>query len=153
MTASITHPSLYAEDYALWLSETIALLRTGQLGSVDFEHLIEELEDMGISQKQALESNLIVLLMHLLKWKYQPSKRSGSWRSTIREHRRRILRSFADSPSLKRYFGDIFEGCYQEARQQAADETELDLAVFGVNCSFSVDDILNPDYLPNQEVR
>jgi hypothetical protein len=138
MTLLAGNKSLYSQDYALWLEETIRLLRSGQLEAIEANYLIEELTDRGISQKHALESNLIVLLVHLLKWKYQPSKRSGSWRSAIREHRRRILRAFADSPSLRRYFGDIFKGCYQEARQQAAEETELDLVVFAVDCLFLV---------------
>lgn len=148
MTLLTSNKSLYIQDYALWLEETVRLLRSGQLGAIEVNDLIEELTDMGISQKHALESNLIVLLVHLLKWKYQPSKRSGSWRSTIREHRRRILRAFADSPSLRRYFGDIFEGSYQEARQQAADETELDLAIFAVNCLFSAVEVLDSEFLP-----
>ncbi|MGB5771167.1 MAG: DUF29 domain-containing protein, partial [Crocosphaera sp.] len=124
------------------------LLREGKLRELDVSNLIEEIEDMGISQKNALESNLIILLMHLLKWKYQPEKQSGSWRGSIREHRRRILKAFKNSPSLKRYFEEVFNESYQEARKQAADETELSLNIFPESCPFEIEQILDSEYLP-----
>jgi hypothetical protein len=139
---------LYEKDYYLWLEETVQLLREGKLRELDVSNLIEEIEDMGISQKNALESNLIILLMHLLKWKYQPEKQSGSWRGSIREHRRRILKAFKNSPSLKRYFEEVFNESYQEARKQAADETELSLNIFPENCPFEIEQILDSEYLP-----
>ncbi|CCQ53381.1 DUF29 domain-containing protein [Crocosphaera watsonii WH 8501] len=140
--------NLYDKDYYLWLEETIQLLQEGRLTDLDIFNLIEEIKDMGRSEKNALESNLIVLLMHLLKWKYQPEEQSGSWRGSIREHRRRILKAFKNSPSLKRYFEVVFDESYQEARKQAADETELSLNTFPKNCPFKIEEILDPEYLP-----
>ena len=140
--------NLYDKDYYLWLEETIQLLQEGRLTDLDIFNLIEEIKDMGRSEKNALESNLIVLLMHLLKWKYQPEEQSGSWRGSIREHRRRILKAFKNSPSLKRYFEVVFDESYQEARKQAADETELSLNPFPKNCPFKIEEILDPEYLP-----
>lgn len=149
MKTDTVNLTLYEKDYYLWLENTVQLLKDGQLSALDTNHLIEEIEDMGISQKNALESNLIVLLMHLLKWKYQPQKQTGSWRSSIREHRRRILKTFRNSPSLKRYFEETFDEAYQEARLQASDETELPLDTFPSECPFTQEEILNPDYLPD----
>ncbi|CCQ55919.1 MAG: DUF29 domain-containing protein [Crocosphaera sp.] len=140
--------NLYDKDYYLWLEETIQLLQEGRLTDLDIFNLIEEIKDMGRSEKNALESNLIVLLMHLFKWKYQPEEQSGSWRGSIREHRRRILKAFKNSPSLKRYFEVVFDESYQEARKQAADETELSLNTFPKNCPFKIEEILDPEYLP-----
>ncbi|MDJ0580164.1 DUF29 domain-containing protein [Crocosphaera sp.] len=140
--------NLYDKDYYLWLEETVQLLREGRLTDLDIPNLIEEMKDMGRSEKNALESNLIVLLMHLLKWKYQPQKQSGSWRRSIREHRRRILKAFRNSPSLKRYFEVVFDESYQEARKQAADETGLCLNTFPKNCHFKIEEILDSEYLP-----
>ena len=140
--------NLYDKDYYLWLEETIQLLQEGRLTDLDIFNLIEEIKDMGRSEKNALESNLIVLLMQLLKWKYQPEEQSGSWRGSIREHRRRILKAFKNSPSLKRYFEVVFDESYQEARKQAADETELSLNTFPKNCPFKIEEILDPEYLP-----
>lgn len=139
--------TLYDQDYYLWIQQTLQVLQSGKFSELDTKNLTEEIEDMGISQKNSLESNLIVLLIHLLKWKYQPEQRSGSWKGSIREHRRRILKSFKDSPSLKRYFEEIFEESYQEARQQASDETGLSLDIFPPQCPFTQELILTPDYL------
>ena len=77
--------NLYEQDYCLWLTTTAKLLQEGQLNEIDFEDLIEELEVMSRSEKDALFSNLQVVIMHLLKYCYQKSKRSNSWRSSIRE--------------------------------------------------------------------
>ncbi|MGL4501776.1 MAG: DUF29 domain-containing protein, partial [Planktothrix sp.] len=92
-----------------------------------------------------------VLLMHLLKYKYQPNKRSQSWRSTIVEHRRRLLILFKDSPSLKAYSQEIFAECYQDACQDAATETQLKVSVFPDECPFNLEVVLRVDYLADEE--
>lgn len=143
-----THASnLYNRDFYLWIKETAKLLHQGNFTQVNVENLIEEIEDMGKSQKQAVRSHLIVVLMHLLNYKYQPQKRSGSWKSTIREHRRRLREAFEDSPSLQNYFAQVIEQCYQNARKQAADETELPLTTFPNESPFTFEQILDEDFL------
>ena len=148
MQTAIKTVNLYDRDYCLWLETTAQLLKNRQLNDIDFEHLIEEIEAMGRSEKNALESNLMVILMHLLKYKYQPEKRSNSWKYTLREHRNRIKKAFKSSPSLKPYFETIFSDCYQEARKLAADETGLSLETFPKESPFAFEATLNPDYLP-----
>lgn len=148
ITESKPHSSLYEEDYHLWLMNTIHQLKQGKLAEVDMVNLIEELEAMVRSEKKAITSNLRILLMHLLKYKYQSEKRTNSWLFTIREHRKRLRDDFKNSPSLKRYFLDVFEECYQDARELAADETGLTIDTFPVESPFSQEETLNPDYLP-----
>ncbi|MBW4577739.1 MAG: DUF29 domain-containing protein [Aphanothece sp. CMT-3BRIN-NPC111] len=140
--------SLYEKDFQLWLDATAKMLRERQLEQLDFNNLIEEVESMGRSEKDALESNLVVVLMHLFKYKYQPERRSNSWLSSIYEHRRRIRRAFYKSPSLKNYLNEVFAECYKDARQEASLETGLPLEVFPIECPFNVEETLNPDYLP-----
>ncbi|MDJ0509321.1 MAG: DUF29 domain-containing protein [Crocosphaera sp.] len=140
--------TLYDKDYCLWLEETVQLLKEGRLTELDINNLIEEIEDMGRSEKKAIKSNSRILLMHLLKWKYQPDKRSKSWKSSIIEHRKRIRDSFLDSPSLKVYFADNFDLCYQDAKELAAAETGLPIDKFPNQCPFSQQDTLQPDYCP-----
>lgn len=140
--------NLYNRDFYLWLEETLKLLREGRLAEIDVKNLIEEIEDMGKSQKQAVRSNLIVVLMHLIKYKYQPERRSGSWKYTIREHRRRLTEAFEDSPSLRNYCMEVFDKCYQSARKEAADETELPLKTFPPESPFTLEKTLNEDFLP-----
>ena len=148
MVTQINTKTLYEQDFNLWLEETVNLLKTRQLERVDYENLIEEIESMGISHKNALESNLMQVLMHLLKWQYQKEKRTNSWRYSIIEHRDRLERALRDSPSLKRYFDDVLENCYQKARRFASEETGLDIKTFPVDLPFTKEQILNPDYLP-----
>lgn len=124
------NPALYEQDYYLWLEKTVYLLRNGKLSELDIPNLVEEIEDMGRSEKRAVESNLEVVLMHLLKYKYQPGKRSSSWLLTLFEHRRRINKYLADSPSLKPYLRSVFADCYDAARKKAGIETELPVDTF-----------------------
>ncbi len=144
-----TITNLYEQDYHLWLKITAKLLKNRQLEKLDYDNLIEEIEAMGRSEKRAIESNLIVLLMHLLKYQYQPEKQTNSWRYTIREHRRRIIRSLEDSLSLKKYLTDVFESCYDYARKEAADETGLSLDIFPLKNPFSVKETLSFEFLPD----
>ena len=140
--------NLYDRDYCLWLQHTVNLIKEGKFSELDAANLIEELEDMGRSEQRAVESNLVVVLLHLLKYKYQPAKRTNSWKASIREHRRRLRKAFSVSPSLRRYFEEVFDECYQDAREQAADETGLPLDTFPTVSPFHPSEALNPDYLP-----
>ncbi len=138
---------LYDKDFSLWVDTTVEQLKHKKLDNIDWENLIEEIESLGKSEKNALKSNLRILLMHLLKWEFQQDRRSNSWSYTITEHNIRINNAFQDSPSLKSYFADIFDDCYQDARKLAAKQTGLDINIFPVSCPFSKEDVLNSDRL------
>ena len=151
MTVLTTEPSLktvYEQDYSLWLEMTAEQLRAGRLENLDIENLLEEIEAMARKEKVALESNLEVLLMHLIKYQYQVNKRSSSWRYTIDEHRSLILKALKVSPSLKSYLKQVFEDCYQEGRRKAAIETGLNISTFPMRSPFNQEETLNPDFLP-----
>lgn len=135
-------------DFYLWTQQTVQALRSGDFSQIELDSLIEEVEDMGNSQKDALESNLIRVIQHLLKWKYQPEKRSNSWKASITEHSLRLNRAFKKSPSLRRYFDQVLNECYDDARLIASRETGLDLGAFPPQCPFDSEDILDPHYLP-----
>ncbi|MFN9174199.1 MAG: DUF29 domain-containing protein [Synechocystis sp.] len=143
MVTQIETKTLYDQDFCLWAETMANLLKTRQLDRLDYENLIEEIEDMSGSQKDALESNLEVLLMHLLKWRYQADKRTNSWRCSIVEHRKRLHKAFRKSPSLKRYFDDVIDEVYNDAREMAAIETMLDLQIFPETNPFSKAEILD----------
>ena len=144
-----TDAKLYDLDYNLWLEKTIGQLRERAFTEIDLENLLEELEGMSRSEKRAVYSNLKILLMHLLKYRYEPSRRSNSWRSTIIEHRQRLKKAFQESPSLKGYFHDVFNESYQDARELAASETELDIEAFPHESPFSAEETLDSKYLPD----
>lgn len=140
--------SLYETDFVHWVENTVEQLRSQNYASVDWANLIEEIEDMSRREKKSLKSNLIVVLLHLLKWQYQPELRSGSWRGSIREHRRRINDDLKDSPSLISYLQEIFAECYANAREQTADETDLPMENFPLDCPYTWESSLDTNFLP-----
>ncbi|MDZ8236445.1 MAG: DUF29 domain-containing protein [Nostoc sp. ChiQUE01a] len=140
--------TLYDNDYLQWIETTVKKLQSQDYTNVDWENLIEEIADMGRSERRSLKSNLIVILVHLLKWQFQPEKRSGSWEGSIVEHRRRVKEALNDSPSLKPYLESIFAECYAQAVKQARAETGLSVESFPVNCSYQLSEVTNDEFLP-----
>jgi Domain of unknown function DUF29 len=149
--------NLYERDLQLWIEQTIGQLKNHEFGLLDIEHLIEELVDLGKSEKNALRSNLTILLAHLLKLRVQhdvPDMMKGSWYSSVLEHRQRVLNNLADTPSLKSYLVQALEKAYPDGRKLAIKEGKL--AKFGVRvpeeseypliCPFSVEQILDEDF-------
>jgi len=141
--------NLYEQDYYAWTEQQAALLQAGRFTEIDLVHLIEEVEDMGRSQRRAVKSALLVVLIHLLKYRFQPTHRAPSWRATLREHRRRLRDEFADSPSLKPYAERVFTACYLDACEEAAEETGLPLAAFPPVCPFTLEPVLDRNFLPD----
>ena len=139
---------LYKTDYLKWIQTTVEQLRVKDYSSIDWENLIEEIEDMGRSERRSLESNLIVVLTHLLKWQCQPEFRSGSWKGSIVEHRRRIRKALKESPSLKPYLEEVLAECYLDAVEQASAETELPVETFPQECPYTSAEVLDSSFLP-----
>jgi hypothetical protein len=140
----------YELDYYAWLSENARLLRHGKLTDIDAEHIAEELETMGRREKRELVSRFTILLVHLLKWQFQPSRRSKSWRNTIFLQRADVIELLEESPSLQGDLAAILSRAYQRARLIAEDETGLDKTVFPDTCPYLIEDVLNDDFLPDQ---
>lgn len=138
----------YEEDFALWSAEQAALIRAGKFDRVDLENIAEEIESLGRSSKHEIRSRLEVLMMHLLKWERQPEYRSRSWRSTIRDQRSKILRLLDESPSLKPFPRQIYAEEYPRARELASEETTIYLHLFPETCPYSIEQILDPEFLP-----
>ncbi len=107
-----SHQRLYNTDFAKWIDQATVLLKQRKFDELDIENLIEEVEDWRKRDRRALCSNLEIVLLHLLKWQFQPEQRSTSWRGSIREHRRHISRILKDSPSLNAYLLQEYEDCY-----------------------------------------
>lgn len=139
----------YTTDFNLWIQRTAQLLREQHWHEVDLEQLIEEVEGLGKSERRGIASQLIRLLLHLLKWQYQPQRRSDSWLDSITDARTQIELAIVDSSSLKNYSVEQLEQSYQRARRQAAKQTQIPLAVFPEQCPYSIDLVLAEDWLPN----
>ena len=140
----------YESDIVAWAREQAALIRAGRFEHLDLAHIAEEIEDVGKSETRELESRMSVLLMHLLKWKYQPNFRGKSWFNTIKEQRRSVEIRLRKTPSLKPTLNDSdwLEGVWVDARLSASKETGLDNDTFPAYCPWSMDDVLQTDWLP-----
>lgn len=140
--------SLYERDFYAWANQQAALLRKGALESADIAHIAEEIESMGRTEKRELISRLSVLLMHLLKWQYQPELRGRSWRATISVQRRALARHLADNPSLKSKLTEAVADAYGDAILTAASETGLEQSTFPAQCPWPFAQIAAEDFLP-----
>ena len=131
--------SLYDTDFYSWAMEQAALVRAGKLDRVDLEHVAEELETLGRSEASALKSSYRLILMHLLKWRYQPDKRSESWRKTILRERINLEENLEENPGLKPKQTELFFKAYDLARKDAAIETGLPLSTFPAQPPFDLE--------------
>lgn len=138
----------YDEDFNGWIQQTVDLLKARRFEELDVDNLIEELESMSKRDKREILSRLKVLLMHLLKWQYQPSRRTASWETTIRNHRDEIAQILQDSPSLASYPAAVLAQAYVSARKNAASETGLTIATFPEICPFAIAEVLDEAFLP-----
>jgi len=143
-----TNAELYEQDFYAWTQTTAGLIRAGKWRDLDPEALAEEVESLGKSQHRELGSRLDVLVLHLLKWCYQPRDRSGSWRSTIRTQRRELRRLLQQNPSLRPLVPNAVADGYPDARLDAGDETGLPLATFPAACPWTSAQVLDADFWP-----
>jgi hypothetical protein len=140
---------LYDRDFVAWTRTTAQRLRRGRFREVDIERVAAEIEDMGKRDVNELCSRMEVLIAHLLEWQQQPRKRSNSWRATVVTQRLEIRRLLRQSPSLRRYLRSEEAENYQGAVKRAAAETGLDRATFPSASPYSVEQILDEEFLPN----
>lgn len=145
----VNSQTLYEQDFYLWTKAIVQHLKENRFNDIDIPNLIAEIESMGKSEKRELKSRLIVLLIHLIKWQYQPEKRSESWRSTITEQRICIEALLEDSLSLQPLLIEIFPDCYEKARSKASEETGIKLNFFPQESPFTLDETLNAYFLNN----
>ena len=152
MTAKLPKTTqVYDLDYHLWLEETAQLLKNRDFEQLDLENLIEEIETLGRSERNKLISSLRLIYQHLLKWQYQPEKRSKSWTNTIDRERDNVHDYIEDMPSLKKLLDDseAIGKAYNRGRRDAMKET-------GINnlpkeCPFTIEQVLDSNYLPSSD--
>lgn len=138
----------YQNDFYQWTQQQADLLRQGAFSELDVENLIEEIETTGRSQRDAIGSHLVIILMHMLKWRYQPERRSTtSWRDSVVNGRIQIDDLLENNPSLNSKVQSLIERGYPKARRYASRETDLPLATFPEECPFTIEQITG-DYWP-----
>ncbi|MFM6357088.1 MAG: DUF29 domain-containing protein, partial [Planktothrix sp.] len=142
--------TLYEQDFYGWTQQQAKLLREGTLNQLDFVNLAEEIESLGKQQRQELRNRLGILLGHLLKWQFQPSKRSKSWFVTLREQRREIGYLLTENPSLKPYLTEALYKGYQSGIDLAIRETSLTDQDFPTECPYTLEEVLDTEFFPGE---
>ncbi|CAK0753357.1 conserved hypothetical protein [Gammaproteobacteria bacterium] len=140
--------SVHDTDFYTWTQEQVALLRAGRVFELDVDNLIEEIEDMGRSERRELVSRLSVLLAHLLKWRYQSDHQSNSWRFTIETQRKNVNKLLRQNPGLKPIMEESVVDAYDDARLLAVKETHLGPSTFPENCPWSLGQIMDDKFWP-----
>lgn len=140
---------LYERDFYTWVEAQAAALRHRRADALDWENLAEELEALGRNERRALTSHLRVLLIHLLKWRYQPARRTRSWRLTIAEQRLQLGRLLEESPGLKAHFDETLAHAYELARIAAARESRLAAGALPISCPWTFEQVADHNFLPH----
>jgi Domain of unknown function DUF29 len=146
----MTTPSLYETDFYAWTQQQATLLHTQQWSQLDLPSLIEEIGALGKQQRQELRNRLSILIGHLLKWHYQPQRRSRSWLATIRIQRLDIFELLEENPSLKPYLEAALQRAYQRGVQLAIQETELPDRTFPPESPYSLVELLDDRFYPGE---
>lgn len=140
--------TLYQTDTYAWSRRQVELLRHEDFAAVDWDNLIEEIDSLGREQQNAVRSQLERLIMHLLKWQYQPGRRGSSWRRSIADSRVQIELKLQDNPSLRPRLAEFSSDVYPLARRHAAAETRITLHTFPETCAWSIEQLMNFEFYP-----
>lgn len=137
---------LYETDILQWVEQQVSLIKKQRYSEVDWVNVLEEIEDLSKRERDRFLSSIRLIIQHLLKWEYQPEKRSESWKITIKRERNHLKRYIRDTPSLKRYWADL-SNVYQDARADTANETGMSDWDFPESCPYSSEQIQS-DWFP-----
>ncbi len=144
---------LYEQDFFAWTLEQAKLLKSGQLNELDIKNLIEEVETMGRSEKRELDNRMTVLIMHLLKWQFQPNFQGKSWLITLKNQRKALLKVLKDSTSLQRFLEN--EEWLQEIWTDAVDDAVLETGytadMFPSAPIWTIEQMLNSEFFPTND--
>jgi len=141
---------LYEADETAWLEEMSRLARQRRYDELDYKHLSEYLRDMAKRDRREVFNRLVILLSHLLKWDYQPRRRSRSWKLTILNQQNE-LEGMLDSQSLRNHAVDCLPKAYGTAVRYAAVETGLAEREFPEECPYTLDEALGKgDHIQEQ---
>lgn len=148
-TKTAPRAASYDSDFKEWTQTQARALRGRRVAELDWENLAEEIESLGRSDQREVKSRLTTLLVQLLKWRYQPEKRSDSWADTIARERLELPFIFEQSPSLASFAEATFPRAYRLARSEAARQTRLAIRHFPLEPPFPLGDALDPDFWPD----
>jgi hypothetical protein len=146
----MTNQASYDTDFDAWAQQQAAALRAKDWVALDVDHLAEEVEELHKTERRGVRSQLRLILSHLLKWVYEPQKRTDSWRSTIANGRVLVQEDLEDNRSLARELTALEDWAYPRARRDAAKDTGLPLATFPDVCPWPLAQVLDEDFWPEE---
>jgi hypothetical protein len=141
--------TLYDQDFFAWANEQAALLRAGRLAEADIDHIAEEIESMGKTEKRELVSRLTALLLHLLKWQFQPDRRGANWEATIAVQRDDLADHLIDNPSLQAKLPEAVASAFSKAVIMTYGETGLRAQTLPTICPWPCEQIMDPAFWPD----
>ena len=107
-------PSLYDDDIVTWADEQAASLRVlaqrpDLSNALDWENIAEEVESLGRSQVQGVESAILLVLVHVLKYLSAPTAQSTrSWRVEVTAYQATARRNYKRSMRQKIDWEDLW---------------------------------------------
>lgn len=144
---------LYDKDYYTWTQEMARALSKHQTENIDFDHLAEEISDLGKAEKRALKSQLERLIAHLLKWTFtDKTGHAGSWYSTIQNAREEIQDILDENPGLKPLLKDLYKASYRKGVSRAGSETNQYPDSFPNECPWTIEQAMDLEFFPEQKV-
>lgn len=145
--------NLYETDALIWTDTQIALLRAGKFDQLDVEHIISELGYQVRKDKNEVASRLRGLMAHLLKYQFQPQRRSKSWLSTIHHHRQGILDVLKQMPSLRPQIDEYVAHNYPKAVRAAALDTHMPASTFPQDNPYTTEQLLDENFFPDENEK
>jgi hypothetical protein len=132
----------YKDDFYSWARHQSHLLLEGRIAEADCANIAEELADLGRSERRSLRRALGRVMQHLLKWDFQPSKRTASWQKSIDIQRVHASQDLRDNPSLKSELNDIVGEAYELAVRYVAKDTGLPRDAFPTSCPYTFEAVM-----------
>lgn len=142
----------YEADFFSWAMGQADAARRRSANEIDWENVAEELESLGKREKAELHSRFIILIQHLLKWRFQPEHRSRSWKVSIENTRRALAKYLRENPGLRQFLDEEFLDAYAPARASAALEMNVDETALPETCPFTPAEAMAADFWPDPPV-
>jgi hypothetical protein len=150
--AADARAGLYERDYYAWILDQVRALRERRTGEIDWENVAEEIEDLGKSERRALQSHMARLLEHLLKLAYAPSgmkaRNRRGWELSAEGARNRIRDLLDESPSLRAKADAVFAKAYRDGRLDALSGLRLPRSAVPESPRWSFEQAMDNDFLP-----
>ncbi len=145
---SLNLNELYEHEYDRWLAEMVKLLKNRDLEKLDYDNLIEELQALGRSEKNAVKSLLLQIIVHLMLyqfWQLEKERNANHWAAEIITFRVQLEDKL--TTNLRNYVAEELSKIYQNALLIVQKKTQLNS--LPEKCPYSLEQLLDKQWFPN----